>query len=161
PRQTTGVSGNKRHFYRSADVSAFLLERRAPLHTVDLRNGTYQLLSGTLFIQFRNAGHATRGTNPLLVDPITEQPLNDFLGGRTEQGRTIVKSGFERYGFRNSSGEFFEMYTHQFRHWVTTKAAQAGVPDHVIARWQGREHMGDLEAYKHLTPAERLETLKA
>jgi hypothetical protein len=161
PRRTTGISGNKRHFYRASDVSAFLLERRAPLQTLDLRNGTYQLLSGTLFIQFRNAGHATRGTNPLLVDPITEQPLNDFLGGRTERGRTIVKSGFERYGFRNSRGDFFEMHTHQFRHWVTTKAAQAGVPDHVIARWQGREHMGDLEAYKHLTPAERLETLKS
>jgi hypothetical protein len=34
-------------------------------------------------------------------------------------------------------------------------------PDHIIARWQGREHIEDLGAYNHLTPAERLETLKA
>jgi hypothetical protein len=37
----------------------------------------------------------------------------------------------------------------------------AGVPDEVIARWQGREHLGDLEAYKHLTPSERIDTLKS
>ena len=53
------------------------------------------------------------------------------------------------------------MYAHQFRHWVTTKAAIAGVPDEVIAGWQGREHIGDLEAYKHLTPGERVDALRA
>lgn len=155
------LGSGKDRLYRAKDVMAYLVAIRGPLWTVDRRDGTFQSLSETLFIQFRNANHATRGTNRLLVDAVTEQPLNDFLGGRAEKGRTVVKSGFERYGIRDAKGQFYCLHTHQFRHWVTTKAAQAGVPDHVIARWQGREHMGDLEAYKHLTPAERLETLKA
>jgi hypothetical protein len=119
------------------------------------------LLSESLFIQFHNAGHAVKGINPLLVESLREQALNDFLRGRVEKGRTIMKSAFERYNIRDRKGDFYSMHSHQFRHWVTTKAAQAGVPDHVIARWQGREQVGDLDAYKHLTPGERLETLKA
>ncbi|MGA1981112.1 MAG: hypothetical protein ABSG84_01455 [Acidobacteriaceae bacterium] len=160
PRRPSGRS-IPRYLYRAADVMAYLFSRRAPLWMVDRRDGTYQMLSESLFIQFLNAGHATKGMNPLLVEGLHEQALNDFLGGRVEKGRTIMKSAFERYNIRDDQGQFYEMHTHQFRHWVTTKAAQAGVPDHVIARWQGREHMGDLDAYRHLTPAERLETLKA
>jgi hypothetical protein len=157
PRQLSGQG----YLFRASDVMTYLFSRRAPLWVVDRRDGTYQLLSETLFIQFLNAGHANKAMNPLLVEGLHEQALNDFLGGRVEKNRTIMKSAFERYNIRNDNGQFYEMHTHQFRHWVTTKAAQAGVPDHLIARWQGREHIGDLNAYKHLTPAERLETLKA
>ena len=71
-----------------------------------------------------------------------------------------AKSAFERFGLKGRDGRVFKLHTHQFRHWVTTKAAACGVPDEVVARWQGREHIGDLEAYKHLTPAERVATLK-
>ncbi len=53
------------------------------------------------------------------------------------------------------------MTSHAFRHWVTTQAAAVGVDDATLARWQNREHVGDLEAYKHLTPDQRLTTLKA
>jgi hypothetical protein len=118
------------------------------------------MLSESLFVVFRNFKHKQRQMNPSLVEPLTEQTINDFLGGRTERGRTIVRSAFERFGLADNGGSFFKMHTHQFRHWVTTKAAIAGVPDEVIARWQGREHIGDLEAYKHLTPTERVATLK-
>ncbi len=86
--------------------------------------------------------------------------MNDFLGGRTAHGQVVAKSAFERFGLKASDGRVFKLHTHQFRHWVTTKAAACGVADEVIARWQGREHIGDLEAYKHLTPAERVATLK-
>ena len=72
-----------------------------------------------------------------------------------------TRSTFERFGAERREGRFFRLHSHQFRHWVTTKAAVAGVPDEVIARWQGREHIGDLEAYKHLTPSERVATLRA
>jgi integrase len=149
------------YLFHASDVMTYLFSRRAPLWVVDRRDGTYQLLSESLFIQFLNAGHAAKAMNPLLVEGLHEQALNDFLNGRVAHGRTIMKSAFERYNIRDNQGRFYEMHTHQFRHWVTTKAAQAGVPDHVIARWQGREYSGDLDAYKHLTPAERLETLKA
>lgn len=155
------ASGNVRYEYRAVDVSAYLSTLRArDLWMIDRRDGTKQKLSESLFVVFRNFTHKHRGTNPLLVESMTEQMVNDFLGGRTEKGKTIVKSAFERFVLKDRDGAFFKMHTHQFRHWVTTKAAIAGVPDEVIARWQGREHIGDLEAYKHLTPAERIATLK-
>jgi hypothetical protein len=139
---------------------AYLHSIREPLWVVDRRDGTRQMLSETLFIQFRNAGHATRRTNRLLVGPLRDCTVNDFLGGRVEKGQTVVKSCFERYNIRASNGSFYSMHSQQFRHWVTTKAAQSGVPNHVIARWQSREQLGDLAAYKHLSVAERIETLK-
>jgi integrase len=159
-RYSIGQPNRPNCLYRACDIMAYLRSIRHPLWVVDRRDGTFQMLSESLFIQFHNVGHATKGMNPLLVEGLHQQAINDFLGGRVEKSRTIVKSAFERYNIRNAKGEFFSMHSHQFRHWVTTKAAQAGVPDHVIARWQGREHIGDLEAYKHLTPQERLETLK-
>jgi hypothetical protein len=88
---------------------------------------------------------------------VAARSVSDFLGGRSNHGSV---SAFTRFGLKGSDGKSFKLHTHQFRHWVTTKAAAAGVPDEVIARWQGREHLGDLAAYKHLTPAERLATLK-
>lgn len=157
----TRAPGNVRYQYRAVDVSGFLSTLRArDLWMIDRRDGTKQKLSESLFVVFRNFTHKHRGTNPLLVESMTEQMINDFLGGRTEKGEAVVKSVFERFGLKDSNGAFFKMHTHQFRHWVTTKAAIAGVPDEVIARWQGREHIGELEAYKHLTPAERIATLK-
>jgi hypothetical protein len=162
PRYQHGVSfDGPKFYYKAQDVMTYLRSIRGPLWVVDRRDGTSQMLSQTLFIQFHNAGHATRSTNPLLVNPVREQTINDFLGGRAQAGQRIIRSAFERYNIRDSKNRFFSMHSHQFRHWVTTKAAQVGVPDHVIARWQGREHLGDLGAYKHLTPVERLNTLKA
>ncbi len=161
PRRTARHDISRHYEYRAADVAAYMFSVRTPdLWMIDRRDGTKQKFSESLFVVFRNFTHKQRGTNPLLVDPLTEQTVNDFLGGRTERGKTVVRSAFERFGLADNSGSFFKMHTHQFRHWVTTKAAVAGIPDEVIARWQGREHIGDLEAYKHLTPAERVATLK-
>jgi hypothetical protein len=44
---------------------------------------------------------------------------------------------------------------------VTTIHAEAGSPDHVIARWQGRDSIAQVGSYKHLSQEKRLETLKA
>jgi hypothetical protein len=161
PRRIARQGISRRYEYRAADVAAYIFRIRVPdLWMIDRRNGTKQKLSESLFVIFRNFTHKQRGTNPLLVEPLTEQTINDFLGGRTERGKPVVRSAFDRFGLADNCGIFFKMHTHQFRHWVTTKAAVAGVPDEVIARWQGREHIGDLEAYKHLTPAERVAMLK-
>jgi len=159
PRQVAQRRGDHviRYQYRAADVSRYLLSRRSRLWTIDRRDGTRQKLSESLFIVFRNFFHRHRATIPLLVDCVTEGSINDFLGGKGKRGSV---SGFARFGLKDRDGKTFKLHTHQFRHWVTTKAAAAGVPDEIIARWQGREHLGDLAAYKHLTPAERLATLK-
>jgi hypothetical protein len=162
-REAIRIPGRKsaRYEYRAADVRSYLLRLRVPaLWVVDRRDGTRQSLSKSLFIAFRNFLNEHLETNPLLVEPVLEQTVNDFLGRRTALG-TATRSAFVRFGLRDEEGQFFRLHSHQFRHWVTTKAAVAGVPDEVIARWQGREHLGDLEAYKHLTPSERINTLKS
>jgi len=161
-RQAIRIPGRKtvRYEYRAADVRSYLLRLRVPaLWVVDRRDGTQQSLSTSLFIAFRNFFNEHLKTNPLLVEPVLEQTINDFLGRTTAPG-TAARSAFIRFGLRDEDGQFFRLHSHQFRHWVTTKAAVAGVPDEVIARWQGREHLRDLEAYKHLTPSERINTLK-
>jgi integrase len=159
--ESSHAPNNTSSYYRAEDVMTYLRSIRSPLWVVDRRNGSFQMLSQSLFIHFRNAGHAGRPVNSLLVELLNEQAINDFLGGRVYNGRAVVKSAFEKYGIRDANGEFFSMRSPQFRHWVTTKAAQAGVPDHVIARWQGREHIGDLQAYKHLSPDDRLSALRS
>lgn len=151
-------SADRRLLYPASAVIAYLFSLRRPLWIVDRHDGTRQSLSESLFIQFRHAGSAVKGTNPLLVEGVRANTINDFLGSC---GRSGTKSAFERYNVRDSAGKFCSMNSHQFRHWVTTKAAKAGVMDHVLARWQGREHIEELGAYKHLTSDERLETLKA
>jgi hypothetical protein len=130
------------------------------LWVVDRRDGTRQSLSRSLFIAFRNFFNEHLETNPLLVEPVTEQTVNEFLGRKTTSG-AARRSAFVRFGLRDEDGHFYRLHSHQFRHWVTTKAAAAGISDEVIARWQGREHIGELEAYKHLTPSERVHTLRA
>jgi hypothetical protein len=159
-REAIRIPGRKSicYEYRAADVRSYL--RVPALWVVDRRDGTRQSLSKSLFIAFRNFFNEHLETNPLLVEPVLEQTVNDFLGRRAVPG-AAARSAFVRFGLRGEDGQFFRLHSHQFRHWVTTKAAVAGVPDEVIARWQGREHLGDLEAYKHLTPSERIDTLKS
>lgn len=146
--------------YRAADLRSYLQKLRvADLWVVDRRDGTRQSLSSSLFIVFRNFFNEHLETNPLLVEPVTEQTVNEFLGRKTTSG-AARRSAFVRFGLRDEDGHFYRLHSHQFRHWVTTKAAVAGISDEVIARWQGREHIGELEAYKHLTPSERVHTLR-
>jgi hypothetical protein len=110
--------------YRAADVGAYLLRLRVrDLWVVDRRDGTRQSLSESLFIAFRNFFHEGRGTNPLLVEPVTEETVNDFLRGRKNAGHIVARSAFEHFELKDGEGQFFRLHSHQFRHWVTTKAA--------------------------------------
>lgn len=118
--------GLPHYVYRASDVMSYLFSFRGPLWVVDRRDGTKQLLSESLFIQFHNAGHAVKGMNPLLVENLREQALNDFLRGRVEKGRTIMKSAFERYSIRDEKGDFYSMHSHQFRHEGNNKSGSGG-----------------------------------
>jgi hypothetical protein len=120
------------------------------------------MLSESLFIVFRHFLAAVKGTNPLLVELVSDGQVSDFLSGRARRtGTGSTPSAFDRFGLRGANGSFIQMTSHAFRHWVTTQAAAAGVDDATLARWQNREHLGDLKAYKHLTPDQRVATLKA
>lgn len=156
----TSMKGIRGHLYKAEDVSKYLLSKRGDLWVVKIRDGSYQHLSEILFIQFRNDGHARKATNPLLVECLGIQALDDLLGGRPKRGWKVVLSVFERYNLRDSNGNVHRMTSHQFRHWVTTIHAEAGTPDYVIARWQGRRQVAEVETYKHLTQEKRLETLR-
>jgi hypothetical protein len=165
PRHPGGRPGGG-SVYRAAEVMAYLRRIRVKeLWVVKRGDGTCQPLSESLLVVFRNFFHPSRGTNPLLVVPVSEQQVNDFLGGRDSIAASgervpVVRSAFERFGIREKNGSFVRMTTHGFRHWLHTQAALSGVEDALLARWMGREHQGDLEAYQHLTPPERLARLK-
>jgi len=138
--------------FQAADVMRYLHGQRGALWVVDRGDGTRQTLSETLFIAFRHAFAPNREPNTLLVENVLEESVNHFLNGKSHFG---VRSAFERFGIRERDGRIVEMTSHGFRHWVTNQAAIGGVDDHLIARWQNREHK-DLQAYKHLSPVQRV-----
>jgi hypothetical protein len=144
-------------YYRAFEVEAFLQSLRlSPPWTLDRRDGTFQMLSETLLIAFRNSFHPGRAVFPLLMQPVVISQIADFLSGG---GGTL--SAFERFGIREPDGSFCRMTSHQFRHWLNYIADKGGLPIELQSRWMGREHSRDTEAYRHATVDERLEWVKA
>lgn len=119
-------------------------------------DGTWLPLDEALFICFKNAGHAEKAINPLMVSLIRQQQVGTFLGGHGNG----LKSIFERLGLLEKDGRAINLNSHQIRHYVTSKASGAGIADTYLVRWQRRAHEGDLLAYKHLTSEERLGRLR-
>jgi hypothetical protein len=130
-------------------------EPHDPLWTVNRKNGTYQMLSETLLITFKNFLHSYKGTNQLLVEPVNFNHLYDFLapGGHNS-------SIFQRFDIREEDGSYCRITSHQFRHWLNDIADKGGLPVDVQTRWMGRKHAKDTEAYLHSTVEERLQWVK-
>ncbi len=143
-------------YYHAFELEAYLRSLRGELWTVNRRDGTFQMLSETLLIAFRNAFHPGRVTNQLLVEPLRISQISDFITGKDG-----TKSAFERFGIREPNGAFSSMTSHQFRHWLNYIADKGGLPVALQTRWLGREHAADTEAYRHATVDERLEWVKA
>lgn len=169
--------GYKRPEYlcRVSDIEEYLQERQGDLWTVNPDGDNKQMLSNSLFVVHTNFFHSTRGTKPLLVDTVSHQHVSDFLSGRwtscdedheeaerRDDGwmRCVVPSIFRQLGLKEEDGSHIEMTSHQFRHWLTTKLVDSGVPDGIIARWQNRGHDGDISAYKHATRTDRIREVK-
>lgn len=145
-------------FYRADEVEAYLRSERVErLWTLDRRDGSYQMLSETLFIAFGRGfySNSTYLLNPLLVEPMTSNHLVSFLDGH---GNT--KSVFERFGIYEEDGTFCRITTHQFRHWLNDIADKGGLPVDLQTRWMGRQNPQDTQAYRHATVEERLQWLK-
>lgn len=117
---------------------------------------TWLPLDRAVFIVFADEAHRARGTNRLLVGLVTQQQVGDFLGASNPDKRSI----FQRNGLLEETGLPISLNAHQIRHYVTSKASSAGIADAYLVRWQRREHVGDLEAYKHLTIDERVGRLR-
>jgi hypothetical protein len=157
PRRLPRHRDHEGAYYRAFEVEAFLQSLRvSPLWTVDRRDGTFQMLSETLLIVFRNSFHPGKAVFPLLVQPVFISHIADFLSGG---GGTA--SAFERFGIREPDGSFCKMTSHQFRHWLNYIADKGGLPVELQSRWMGREHSRDTDAYRHATVDERLEWVKA
>jgi hypothetical protein len=125
------------------------------LWTLERRDGTYQMLSETLFIAFQRSFHARYISNPLLVEPMNLHHLSEFLVSRGRRS-----SAFERFGIREESGAFCSITSHQFRHWLNDISDKGGLPVDLQTRWMGRENPQDTQAYQHATVEERLQWVK-
>jgi hypothetical protein len=145
-----------RSYYRVSDLENYLLSERAEhLWTLDRRDGTYQLLSETLFIAFAQSFHARHLGNPLLVEQMDPHALRSFTVGRA---RNI--SAFERFEIREEDGTFCKITSHQFRHWLNDLADKGGLSAELQTRWFGRENPKDTLAYQHANLEERLQWVK-
>lgn len=142
-------------FYRVLDVEQYLLSRRVDkLWTVDRRDGTFQMLSESLFVVPLLFFHSAKGTNPLLIEPVNEQQVSDFLAGRKSSNGSST-SAFERFDIREADGSFCSINPHQLRHFVNDLADRGGMAADSLTRWMNRSNPKDTEAYRHMTPRER------
>jgi integrase len=142
--------------YRIGDVAKYLLAWRAdPLWTMQTGPTTYQMLSETLLLAYRNFFHSRKATYPLLVEPLVCNHFRDFLAGRGQ-----VPSVFQRFNICEVDGSPCRLTTHQFRHWLNDLADKGGLPVEVLTRWMGRNDARDTQDYRHATVDERLAWLK-
>jgi hypothetical protein len=156
PKQIPCHSDRNGVFYRAFEVENYLRSLRVThLWTVDKRNGSFQMLSETLLVTFRNFFNPHRADCPFLVEPVVIQHISDFLAGRGE-----VRSAFERFDIREPDHSLCRVTSHQFRHWLNYVADKGGLPVDLQTRWLGRENPRDTEAYRHATVDERLAWVK-
>ena len=150
----------RRYYYIAAEVERYLLSLRIEkLWTIDLRDGTHQMLSESLFIAPRNFFNSCNAACPLLIEPVLAQKIANFLSSRGSG--YVVKSAFQRFDIREANGEYCQITSHQLRHWLNTIADKGGLPMEMLTRWMGRENPRDTDAYRHLTCDERLEQIRS
>lgn len=160
--QRRKMAGSHRVLFEVSSLQAHLQARREKhaletVRGVTLRaDGTWLPINEALFISFVYENHNWKGTNPLLVQLVSQQQVGTFLGGHANGLLSI----FERLNLTEKGGKLINLNAHQIRHYVTSKSAGAGISDAHLTRWQRREHAGDLEAYKHLTIEERVTRLR-
>jgi integrase len=123
-------------YFVAKEIEAYLhSERVERLWTLDRKDGTYQMLSETLIIVFKNFFHTEKATNPLLVEPVNHAQISAFMSGKQS-----TQSVFERFEIRETEDTFCKVTAHQFRRWCATLADEGGAPIEAITRWLGHEH---------------------
>ncbi len=146
----------KKRLIRVQDLADYVCQqRRRFLWTVDRRDGTYQMLSETLFIAPRHFFRRGKGNIHLLIEPVVIQQMSDFL-----KSRSNMRSVFDRFDIREEDGTVCAITSHQLRHWLNDLADKGGLPIEVLTRWMGREYAYDTEAYRHASVDERLAWVK-
>lgn len=146
----------RRYFYKVADIQQHLQSRRGEMWTLNRRDGTYQLLSESLFVFHTNFFHKGGKFFKQLVMPLKFSHMQRFL-----QSVSNIKSIFEKFDIREDDGTFCGLTTHQFRHWLNDLADKGGMPIDSLTRWMGRTNIKQTDAYRHATMDERLAWVKA
>tara|TARA_R110001606_G_scaffold177769_2_gene324440 strand:+ start:9246 stop:11309 length:2064 start_codon:yes stop_codon:yes gene_type:complete len=110
---------------------------------------TATALSDMLFISQHQLEHSIKSSNPWLFKLIGHTQYSDFMTGReTKSGRVV--SIFERHSLLTN----ISITSHQFRHFLNTVCQlHSNISEIEIARYFGRNYMGDNEAYDHTNKA--------
>jgi integrase len=151
---------------RTNAFEAYMTARQewSALEVVRARGGrAAQLASESLVCLRANEGHMTRPTLPL-IDKVSNQKLERWLDGDVSEGQPGVFERFEQeYGvrFREPDGTRVTVNSHDCRRLFVTNGLRAGATTVDIARWQGREHVGDIAAYDKRSMADKVRAVKA
>lgn len=109
-----------------------------------------------------NELHTDKATLPLIDRP-SHAGLERWLEGNPDQEAPSV---FERFAdehgtnYREPDGSPVKIDSHMCRRLFVTSGLTAGATTLDMARWQGREHIGDLSSYDQRSMAEKVELVK-
>lgn len=121
-----------------------------------------QVASQSLLCLRVNEAHEGRATLPLITR-LTHAMLDQWLTGDPTQQYLSVFERFEQeYGvrYRESDGSSVAITSHMCRRLFVTTGLRAGASTLDIARWQGREHLGDIKAYDKRSMADKVRMVK-
>jgi hypothetical protein len=108
-----------------------------------------------------NELHSDKRVLPLITS-VSMNGLSTWLEGK--EGQLSVFERFEaEYGVRcrEPDGSLVVVDSHMCRRLFVTNALTGGASLLDVARWQGREHIGDLASYDKRSMAERVEKVKS
>ncbi len=131
------------------DVEAYLLSKRVPqLYTVRHDDGTYQILSESLFIIFAKQTRYLQ-TSPctLLVEPVSAQTILHRLSSPTNL--------FRRYGYEEWQKNL-SVTPHSFRHWLINVAYKGGMETHKLLLYFAKRYAPSLADYLHFSTDEEV-----
>jgi hypothetical protein len=142
--------GAPEYLHRVGEVEKTLLKRRAPLEVLTKPNGQKQLLSESLCVMFHNQFNSQKATLRFLPELVGYRQIQLALGAYYGKG-----SVFSDRGLTERDGSPLKIKTHAFRHWLNTLAHHGGLTDVLLARWMGRNDLGQNAAYQHGTVEQR------
>jgi hypothetical protein len=91
------------------------------------------------------------------VEMLTDAQLNVYMVGLKNGTQSSI---FERLEMRAPDGANLKVTYHQFRHWLSTIAAEGGLVGVEQARWMARKNPAQNAAYDHVTPVERARAVR-
>lgn len=154
--KVSGSSGEKMTEVRLSSLAERLL-KDLPKDFPKFNGNENQTYSQTLALLRQNEAHSQRGIYLTLIEPVTIQSYDHWLGGHDGGKKPSV---FERWGFKEKDGCPISISSHGFRHWLNTVAQLKGLSDLDIAMWSGRDIQQN-KAYNHVTSDEMLSLIRA